>query len=106
VYSVRIPTAVSMSFHATGVVLPPSAVLTAYTARSTSRFTARDVARSGLWGRPLAGDLVTFSLSVNSAEVGRVKFQIVSLQAGYRSLGGGVADHPHYLQLKRASAAA
>jgi hypothetical protein len=105
VYSVRIPTAISMSFHAVGVVLPPSAVLSVSTARTTARYSARDVSRSGLWGRPLPGDLVNFSLSVNSAEASLVRFQVDSLQAGYRSLGGGVSDHPHYLELKKAAAA-
>jgi hypothetical protein len=105
VYSVRIPTAISVSFHAASVVLPPSAVLTVSTPRTTARYSARDVSRSGLWGRPLPGDLVNFSLSVNSAEASLVRFQIDSLQAGYRSLGGGVSDHPHYLELKRAAAA-
>jgi hypothetical protein len=105
VYNVRIPTAISMSFHAVGVILPPSAVLTVSTARTTARYVARDVSRSGLWGRPLPGDLVNFSLSVNSAEASLVRFQIDSLQAGYRSLGNGVPDHPHYLELKRAAAA-
>ena len=106
VYSARIPTAISMSFHASGVVLPPSAVLTVSTAGTTARYVARDVNRNGLWGRPLPGELVNFSLSVNSAEAGRVRFHIDSLQAGYRSLGSGVPDHPHYLELKKAAAAA
>jgi lysyl endopeptidase len=105
VYSARIPTAISMSFHAPGVILPPSAVLTVSTARATAKYVARDVSRSGLWGRPLPGDLVNFSLSVNSTEANSVRFQIDSLQAGYRSLGGGVPDHPHYLELKKAAAA-
>jgi len=103
-YSAQIPTAISMSFHAPEVVLPPSAVLTVSSARTTVRYVARDVRRTGLWGRPLPGDTVNFSLSVNSTEASRVLFQIDSLQAGYRSLGGGVPDHPHYLELKRAAA--
>jgi hypothetical protein len=106
VYSAQIPTAISISFHASGVVLPPSAVLTVNTVRTTVRYAARDVSRSGLWGRPLSGDIVNFSLSVNSAEANRVRFQIDSLQAGYRSLGSGVPDHPHYMALKKAAAAA
>src|SRR5580658_3426631 len=40
VYSVRIPTAISMSFHAVGVILPPSAVLTVSSARTTARYVA------------------------------------------------------------------
>jgi hypothetical protein len=105
VYSARIPTAVSPSFHATGVILPPSAVLTVSTARTTVKYVARDISRGGLWGRPLPGDLLNFSLTVNSTEASRVRFQIDSLQAGYRSLGGGVPDHPHYLELQKAAAA-
>ena len=105
VYSARIATAISVSFHATRVILPPSAVLTVSTARTTVKYVARDVGRNGLWGRPLPGDTVNFSLSVNSAEANRVRFSIDSLQAGYRSLGAGVSDHPHYAELKRAAAA-
>jgi hypothetical protein len=101
VYSARIATAISMSFHASHVLLPPSAVLTVSTARTTVKYVARDVSRNGLWGRPLPGDTVNFSLTVNSADVSRVQFHIDSLQAGYRSLGGGVADHPHFAQIKR-----
>jgi hypothetical protein len=106
VYSAQIPSAISMSFHASSVVFPPSAVLTVSTARTTVKYFARDVSRNGLWGRPLPGDIVNFSLSVNSAEANRVRFQIDSLQAGYRSLGSGVPDHPHFAQLKQAAAAA
>ena len=105
VYSVRIPTAISLSFHAAGIVLPPSALLTVSTARTTARYTARDVSRGGLWARPLPADQLNISLSVSSAEASLVRFQIDSLQAGYRSLGGGVTDHPHFLELKRAAAA-
>ena len=105
VYSVRIPTAISMSFHASGVALPPSALLTVSTDHTNLTYAAKDVARSGLWGRPLPGDLLKFSLTVHTVEKSRLRFQIESLQAGYRSLGGAVPDHPHYRELKRAAAA-
>lgn len=105
VYSVRVPTAISMSFHATSARLPPSAVLTVTAGRSTLRYTARNVSRSGLWGRPMPGDTLTFSLSVSASEATRVRLYIDSVQAGYRSLGAGVPDHPHYQELKRAAAA-
>jgi hypothetical protein len=85
VYSVRIPTAISMSFHGAGVILPPSAVLAVSTARTTARYVPRDVSRSGLWGRPLPGDLVNFSLSVNSAEAS------LSLVDGTLALVNGLA---------------
>lgn len=104
-YSVRVPTAISMSFHAASATLPPSAVLTVSAGRTTFRYTARDVSRSGLWGRPMLGDTIKFSLSVSSSEANRVRLHIDNLQAGYRGLGGGVPDHPHYQELKRAAAA-
>lgn len=104
-YNARVPTAISMSFHASGVALPASAVLTVTTQRTTVKYTARDVSRRGLWGRPMPGDTLHFSLSVNSSETSQVHFRIESLQAGYRSLGSGVTDHPHYQQLKKEAAA-
>src|SRR5215467_8840548 len=53
-YSIRVPTAVSMSFHATTVKLPPSAVLTVTGQNGVSAsYRGRVVARSGLWSRPL-----------------------------------------------------
>src|SRR3984957_2741748 len=106
VYTVRIPTAISMSFHASAATLPPSAVLTVSTDHHAAKYSARNVSRSGLWGRPQPGDTETFSLSVALSEANRVRFQIDSLQAGYRSLGGGIPDHPHYAELKRAAAGA
>jgi hypothetical protein len=106
VYSTRVPTAISMSFHAPRIVLPPSAVLTVSTDRTTIKYAARDIGRRGLWARPLAGDTLKLSLTVNTAEASEVHVYIESVQAGYRSLGGGVPDHPHYQELKRAAQAA
>jgi hypothetical protein len=95
-----------MSFHAVaGLQLPSSAVLTVTAGDRSVRYTARDISRSGLWGRPMPGDTISFLLSVSTAEVAQVRVQFGSLQAGYRSLGGGVPDHPHYRELKRAAAA-
>ncbi len=105
-YTVRVPTAISMSFHAANVLLPRSAVLTVSTGTKSVKYTPRDVSRSGLWGRPMAGDTLTFSLSVGASQADQVRLPIKSVQAGYRSLGGGVPDHPHYRELKRAAAAA
>jgi lysyl endopeptidase len=95
-YSVRIPTAVSMSFHAARFSLPPSAVLTLTGTNANATYTARDANRGGLWARPLRGDTLTFSLSVDAAEANAVRLEIASFQAGYRSLGGSVPDHPRY----------
>jgi len=104
-YTVRVPTAISMSFHAANVRLPSSALLTVTAGSRSVRYTSRDVGRIGIWGRPLPGDTLAFSLTVNTAQADQVRVQIQSLQAGYRSLGGGVPDHPHFRELQRASAA-
>jgi hypothetical protein len=94
VYSTRVPTVISMSFHAPRIVLPPSAVFTVSTDRTTVKYSAHDIGRRGLWARPLAGDTLKLSLAVNTAEASEVHVYIDSVQAGYRSLGGGVPDHP------------
>lgn len=96
-YTVRVPTAVSMSFHASRLVLPPSAVLTVTGTRASVTYRARDVSRGGLWARPLIGDTLTISLSIAASEASRVQLEIDGLQAGYRGFGG-VPSHPEYLK--------
>ena len=105
-YSTRVPTAISMSFHASRLMLPPSAVLTVIakgSARATYR--AKDISRGGLWSRPQIGDTLEINISVNTTDASQVQLQIDSLQAGYRALGGEIADHPHYRQIMAAQAA-
>jgi lysyl endopeptidase len=103
-YSVQVPTAISMSFHASHLVLPPSAVLTVTAGSTHATYRAQDVSRGGLWSRPLIGDTLGITVSVNTNEASRVELQVDSLQAGYRGLGGGVADHPHYRHIMAAQA--
>jgi len=105
-YAVQIPTAVSMSFHATHVSLPASAALIVRGAKTTTSYRARDVHRGDVWSRIYPGDALQFSLTVAAGERGKVALSVVSLQAGYRSLGPGVSDHPYYRELKRQAAAA
>lgn len=105
VYSTRVPTAISMSFHAPSAVLPPSAVLTVSNAHGSFKYTAHQVSRGGIWSRPLAGDTLTLSLTVSSAEANQVRLQIDSLQAGYRSIGPGTSNHPRYQALIKAASA-
>jgi hypothetical protein len=90
-YSVRIPGAISMSFHASEVSLPADAVLTVTSGNTTATYHARDINQGGLWGRPLLGDTLNFTLSGHAASI-----HIQSFQAGYRALGGVVPDSPHY----------
>jgi hypothetical protein len=104
-YSMRVPTAVSMSFHADHVTLPAGAVLTVTgESGASASYRTRDIARSGLWSRPLPGDSLVLTLSVNAAERPQTTLQIESFQAGYRSLGGGVPDNAHYRDLMQKAA--
>ena len=95
-YSVRIPYAVSMSFYVWPVELPGSAQLTVAGISASSTYRSSDVPRASLWSRPLLGDTLTFTLSVSAVDVSKVRFEVVSLQAGYRALSRGVPDHPSY----------
>ena len=98
-YTARIPTAISMSFHADKVALPSTARL-AVRGGSAFIYSARDVHKAALWSRITPGDRLDLTLTVATADRSRVAFEILSMQAGYRNLGGGVADHPLYRMLK------
>lgn len=102
-YTVRIPTAISMSFHADKVSLPSSAQLTV-TGISSFSYRARDVRKGAIWSRITPGPMLDFALTVAAVDRSRVVFDILTLQAGYRSLGPGVADHPLYKLLKARAA--
>lgn len=100
-YSIRIPTAVSMSFHAAELSLPGDAVLTVTAKNGASvSYRARDITRGGLWSRPLPGDSLQLSVSLSTADRSSTTLGIASFQAGYRSLGGDVPDNAHYLSLR------
>lgn len=100
-YAVEVPTAVSLSFHATGSSLPPMAALVVKGEKTTTSYRARDLHRGDLWSRVHPGDALQLTLTVAAADRSKVVLNIVSLQAGYRSLGSGVQDHPYYRQLMR-----
>lgn len=105
-YAVQVPTAVSISFHAFQAVLPASAVLVVQGVKTTSSYRGVDLHRGELWSRIYPGDALQFTLTVAAADRSNTTFNITSLQAGYRSLGLGVPDHPYYRQLVRAQAGA
>jgi lysyl endopeptidase len=95
-YAVQVPTAVSLSFHAIAASLPDSATLLVSGGQATTSYRAADVHRGELWSRIHAGDTLELTLTVAAADRDRVALQIVSLQAGFRAIGPGVADHPVY----------
>ncbi len=105
-YAVRVPTAVSLSFHATQSNLPDGATLIVRGARNTTSYSGRDLNRGELWSRIQPGEALEFSLTVPLVNRSAVSLNIVSLQAGYRSLGSGVSDHPYYRQLMSRTAGA
>jgi lysyl endopeptidase len=100
-YAVQIPTAVSLSFEAINSSLPPSAMLVVRGAKTTTTYRAKDLHRGSLWSRIHPGDALEFTLTVAAADRGQVALNIAGLQAGYRAIGPGVADHPYYLRLKQ-----
>jgi hypothetical protein len=95
-YAVRIPTAVSLSFHARTFELPPGAMLTVTANDGTRAVYTRESVRGELWSRIQKGDALSFELRVASVDRAQVQFALASLQAGYRALGGVGADHPAY----------
>jgi lysyl endopeptidase len=103
-YAVRIDTAISMAFHASSISLPPSAELKVTGASGSVSYAARDVRRGELWSRHVVGSTLSLSLTVKSTERAQVRFEIQSLQAGYRGIAGVIADNPHYRQILKASA--
>lgn len=103
-YSARIPTAVSMSFHAGVFQLPAGATLKASGGGTVASYGPRDTGATGLWSRVFRGDRVDLELSVPQSQEAQVQLEISSLQAGYRSLGKGVDDHPAYKKLRAISA--
>jgi len=66
----------------------------------------RDLRHGELWSRIARGNALDLTLRVPVSERSQVKFEIVSFQAGYRGLGGGTVNHPHYDQILQAAAGA
>jgi hypothetical protein len=105
-YAVRVPTAVSLSFHAANIYLPPSAQLKVLAGESTNTYTAKDINRRQLWSRISKGDSLAMELTVAPSQRRSVVLQIASVQAGYRGFGHAVPDHPYYTQLRQQASAA
>ena len=103
-YTVRVATAVSMSLHASEISLPPDAVLTVRGGGVVRRYTSSDIRNGELWSHPLPGDTLYLSVVVARSAQSLVRVRINSVQAGYRSLGGKVPDHPYFRALKAAVA--
>ena len=105
-YTAQVPTAVSLSFFASRIRLPPSATLRVRAGATTVQYRSQDLHTGQLWSRISAGDMVDLTLDVAASERSAVLLEIAMFQAGYRSLGPGVADHPYFRQLRLARAGA
>jgi hypothetical protein len=97
-YAVQVPGAVSLSFHALGS-LPAGATLLVRGGEVSTSYGATEVRHGELWSRIHAGDTLELTLTVAAADRAAVDLRVVSLQAGYRSIGAGVEDHPVYRHL-------
>jgi len=95
-YTVRVPGAVSMSFHASSVSLPAGATLSVRGVASAATYHDSDLHKGELWSRIQPGNTLELTLSVAVRDRAQTKLEITSLQAGYRSLGAGVEDSPVY----------
>lgn len=93
-YALKVPDAVSLSFHAPRLLLPPSAVLTVRGKVTTSTYRASDTNRGDFWSRVQVGDSLELSLEVSAAEQADAVVEITSLQAGFRGLTPDVPSHP------------
>jgi len=83
-YAAKIPTAVSLSFHANHVHQPAGATLTVSSAVTAFTYRAANLTSDDLWSRIHPGDTLQFTLDVPVVERSKVAFAIVSFQAGYR----------------------
>ena len=81
-YAVEIPTAVSLSFHATQSSLPESATLIVRGAKTTTSYRARDLHRGELWSRIHPGEALEFTLTVAATDRSKVALSIVTGRAG------------------------
>ena len=75
-YAVSVPGAVSLSFHATRIHLPPSATLTVSSEATTAIYRSTDVHDEVLWSRIQPGDALEFTLEVRTDEVALVALEI------------------------------
>jgi lysyl endopeptidase len=95
-YGVRIPTAVSLSFHATRFALPAGATLTVHAGDSSYLYRASDLHGATFWSRISKGDTLDFELAVAVTDRARVALDLASFQVGFRGLNESVQDNPQY----------
>jgi hypothetical protein len=103
-YSLRIPTAVSMAFHASRLMLPAEGTLTVSGRGSSFTVHGRELRRSEFWSRTFRGDQITLHISVPKPKRHQAFLEIAAFQAGYKSLDPASPDNAYYKSLKARSA--
>lgn len=103
-HTVTVPDAVSLSFHAPRIHLPPSAVLWVGGAATSTQYRDADVAGGSLWSSIQPGDTLEFTLQVRPDEAEQVVLEISGFQAGYRGLVPGVRSHEAYHRMRAMAA--
>src|SRR5689334_3540525 len=104
-YFVRVPGAVSLSFHAINTMLPAGGALTVSSGATHFTYSAADTRNGELWSRTLKGDTLAIALDVPLRMKSSARLALVGLQAGYRAMGPNTADHPAYARIRTKSAA-
>lgn len=100
-YSIQVPSAVSMAFHAPHVRLPAGAKLIVSGGGERHVYDAKSIRQYRLWSHLLPGDTIAFELTVPSTRIDQFELEIASLQVGYRALQPGVRNHPSYDEWRR-----
>ena len=103
-YAIRIPTAVSLAFHASRLILPADGTLTITAGDQTYTYRGRDLHRQEFWSRLAKGDQIALRIVVPKTERRQTMIEIASFQAGYKSLAPGLEDNAHFKAIKARAA--
>jgi lysyl endopeptidase len=105
-YSIRIPTAVSMGFHASRLLLPSDGTVTVSGGGQSFKYHARDLHRAEFWSQTVKGDQIAIHVTVPARKRHQTLMEIAEFQAGYKSLVPGMADNAHYKSMRAHTSAA
>jgi lysyl endopeptidase len=104
-YTIRIPTAVSMGFHAGRLLLPSDGTVTVSGGGQSYTYRASDLHRAELWSRTVKGDQIAIHVTVPVSQRHQTLMEIAEFQAGYKSLVPGMADNAHYKSMRARTSA-
>ena len=99
-YTIRIPTAVSMGFHASRLLLPIDGTVTVSGGGQTFTYRGRDLHRTEFWSRTVKGDQIAIQITVPATKRHQTLMEIAEFQAGYKSLAPDMADNAHYKSMR------